>query len=216
MGDDQDPVEAVLNAGDPPPQLLTPPRILRAEAFVDEEAAQLRAGPPCQQTRQRYPDGEVDAEGLAAGVQLIGPGAELVGDQNVERFAQLTGLGRSLRFDADVHPAVAHAREQLIGGSFELRDDGFDDHRRYAPFGEGLPQVFVLGESLGQLLTLPLPLLSLLFEAVERRQLLSGAADPLVGQTLLHPEAIQLRLGHGWAAQTLFRSCRLKLQLLAL
>ena len=144
-------------------QALAALGVLGAKPLVDDQHLELGPGPAGQQLAQGDADGKVDAERLAAGEQLVGPRAQLVGDVDVQRLDGVALEGLPLGLKADVHPAIGHARQQAVGLELDLGDGRLDDHGLDALLAKGQAQFVIDGLFLGQRCwsadLVPLPLL---------------------------------------------------------
>ena len=83
MGDDEDAGEVFLDGVDGFDQALAALGVLAAEAFVDDQGLQARAGAFGQDAREGQADGEVDAELFAAAEVFVGALAGAVADADV-------------------------------------------------------------------------------------------------------------------------------------
>jgi hypothetical protein len=77
-------------------QALQTLAVLRAKALVNHQGAQARAGPTGQHLGQGDTQGEVDAESLAAGEELVVARAKGIADFDIERLSHFAGTGIAL------------------------------------------------------------------------------------------------------------------------
>src|SRR5581483_6804541 len=83
---DEDFLEIVLDGVQDFDEPLPALAVLRAEAFVENQRLQLRAGAPRQQPRKGDTHREVDTERLAAAEEFVGPGSRVIRDLDVQRL----------------------------------------------------------------------------------------------------------------------------------
>ena len=197
MGNDDDLGEVVPDGLDDFHQAFEALGVLGAEAFVDHQGAQAGAGAPSQHAGQGDAQGEIDAERLTAGEQLVVAGAQVVADLDVERFGNGAAAGVALRFQRHVHGVVADPREDAVGLFFQLGDGVFDHDGLDAVLAEHAGEVVVelpLGHRV-----LPLLLLRLQFGLLLQARLILrlAVAQGEAGFPLPFPQRAHQALGGG-------------------
>src|SRR5216683_2311594 len=144
VGDDQDLFELGLDGLNGLDDAIAAVLILRAEALVDDERLQPRAGAMGQQTRQRDANRKIDAKAFAAAEHLVAARPQLVRNLDVERFNRANARAHvALCLELDVHAPVRHPRQDAIGLFFDLGNGRLDDHGLNAAPTEGVRQVAV-------------------------------------------------------------------------
>ena len=106
MRDDQHLFEILANFLDGFDELFQSLLVLGAKALVDKERVQAGARAHGQHLGERDAQGEIGAECLAPGIEVIGALANLVGDLDVEGFAGAAFFEVAQRFKGDLDAVV--------------------------------------------------------------------------------------------------------------
>ena len=139
MGNHEDLGEVVLDQIDGLDQALATLEVLRTKALVNDQSLKAGTFALGQHLGQCKPDGEVDAEGLAARVHLIVAKAGAITNLNLESLPQVLALLvliASLCEEADGHLSIAQTIQQLIGPGLDIGQGLFDEESRHAVLAE--------------------------------------------------------------------------------